>query len=187
MVSDISSCFLQFSPRYVSMNSVYIYYIYIYIYFLLTVYAYQFLKRLLLHVGRVLIWIFCTFCFLLPFQSLCSTNIWTFSFSKFAKSMFWLILTLFFPWFNQRKSSHSIPDFNLFIYYICFSCLYLIFYFLFFLCILVKICHQSSTHFFTSQFSISLLWVQYVSLWSSKAKPERKRSYSRKGELEYHC
>ena len=45
--SDINNCFLQVSPIYIRMTSV---------------------KMFVLHVWRVLIWIYSTFCFLLPFQ-----------------------------------------------------------------------------------------------------------------------
>ena len=97
--SDINNCFLQFSPIYIGIW--------------LSAYGYQFLKRLLLHVWRVLIWIFCTFCFLLPFQILSATNIWTFIFSKIVISMFWLILTLLLLSFDQSKIYSSIGALNL--------------------------------------------------------------------------
>jgi len=41
--------------------------------------------------------------------------------------------------------------------------------------------------FFTISFHIPRLWVQYVSLWSSKAKSQHKWSYSNKRELEHYC
>jgi len=155
MVSDINSCFLQFSQKNVSMKSPFVGQKYI---FLLTSYVYHFLNNLLLHLCRDLIWIFCPFFILLPFESLYSTNIWTFSLSRISKSMLVLILTFFFPWFDPKKSWNSITTFNLFIY-ICFSCIFLLFLYLYiykYVTNLILICLLLIFEYRSCEFNIAL-------------------------------